>query len=209
MGAFIGNTNSRKHGHASGGKVSPEHKTWDSMWQRCTNKKNPSYKRYGGRGIRVCVRWKKFVNFLADVGLRPSPEHSLDRFPDKHGNYEPGNVRWATPFEQQNNRECTVMIKAFGKTQALRDWSRENGIPPDTIIVRLHRLKWDPNRAVSEPLRGTHPHALELVKRAGYDSVSAFLRATGVQPSPFYKYVASPEHMRPASRERIRALLDG
>lgn len=94
-----------KHGDApSGGKV-PEYTTWNCMNQRCGNPKAGNYERYGGRGIRVCERWKSsYADFLADVGRRPSPRHSLDRYPDNDGNYEPGNVRWATGKEQQANR---------------------------------------------------------------------------------------------------------
>jgi hypothetical protein len=85
-----------------------------AMWQRCTNPAKSNYKYYGGRGITVCERWRVFENFVADVGLRP---HGLtiDRFPNKNGNYEPGNVRWATHSEQMRNRgpmpvKCTCGV---------------------------------------------------------------------------------------------------
>ncbi len=94
---------SLKHGHAK--IASKEYKAWDSMKQRCYNPNSPKYYLYGGRGIKVCDRWlNSFENFLADVGLAPTSQHSIDRFPDNDGNYEPGNVRWGTDYEQRHNQ---------------------------------------------------------------------------------------------------------
>lgn len=93
-----------KHGHARLHAHSPEFRTWRGMIQRCTNPQRQSFKYYGGRGIKVCERWQKFENFLADMGLRPTATHSIDRFPNNDGNYEPGNCRWATRSEQQLNK---------------------------------------------------------------------------------------------------------
>lgn len=74
------------------------------MIQRCNNPKNPKYADYGGRGITVCERWQKsYLVFAADVGLRPSLKHSIDRI-NNDGNYEQGNVQWATPIMQSMNR---------------------------------------------------------------------------------------------------------
>lgn len=79
--------------------------TWTNMKQRCFNRKHPAYYIYGGRGIIVCDRWKNsFQNFLEDMGPKPSAGHSIDRFPDKDGNYQPGNCRWATLAEQAANK---------------------------------------------------------------------------------------------------------
>lgn len=95
----------RAGGEASNGKRTPEHVAWASMKQRCLNRRSRHWPDYGGRGIAVCQAWQEdFKQFLADVGRRPSSKHSLDRYPDNDGNYEPGNVRWATAAEQQANR---------------------------------------------------------------------------------------------------------
>lgn len=92
------------HGHASG-KATPEYHAWLAMKGRCLNVKNARYKDWGGRGIAVCGEWiESFEAFLAYVGKRPGRGYSIDRFPDNNGNYEPGNVRWATAKQQRANR---------------------------------------------------------------------------------------------------------
>jgi hypothetical protein len=101
------NIANRKHGHASGGRVSPEHYVWSGMIQRCTNPNCESYENYGARGIKVCERWRNsFVDFFADMGLRPCPEGntvhpailSIERIDND------GDCRWATSSEQARNR---------------------------------------------------------------------------------------------------------
>jgi hypothetical protein len=80
------------------------------MIERCHNPSHVNFEGYGGRGIKVCDRWRAaFLNFLADVGDRPSARHSIDRFPNNDGNYEPGNVRWATRRQQARNKRTSKL----------------------------------------------------------------------------------------------------
>lgn len=92
------------HGHAPRGSPRPpEYRSWAMMLSRCRNKNFHRYRDYGARGIGVCKRWEQFENFLADMGPRPSLDHSIDRI-NNDGNYEPGNCRWATRKQQAANK---------------------------------------------------------------------------------------------------------
>jgi hypothetical protein len=120
------------------------------MMRRCFDPKNHAYENYGGRGITVCERWKNDVSaFIADMGPRPSPKHSIDR-KDNDGNYEPGNCRWATAREQRRNQRTNRKLLAFGEELNLCEWAERFGIPTQTINGRLQR-GWPAELAVSSP----------------------------------------------------------
>ena len=115
MGA--GNTVSRVHGHAPRRGLTPTYRTWQQLVQRCTNPKNRNYADYGGRGVVVCERWMVFANFVADVGEKPNGL-TLDRIDNARG-YEPGNVRWVSMHEQNQNRRSTRLDAA--KVREIRE----------------------------------------------------------------------------------------
>jgi len=141
------------HGHARAASgPSPEYKAWASMINRCTCPKRKDYKHYGGRGIGVCRRWADFRSFLGDIGLRPSPQHSLDRI-NNDGNYEPGNVRWATRSEQHRNMRGNRYIEFNGVRLTITDWSAKTGINCVTLKGRIDDGGWPLEKALTVPVR--------------------------------------------------------
>jgi hypothetical protein len=91
------------HGYSQHGNIKPEYNSWHSMIERCKNPKFKQYKDYGGRGITVCESWVEFKNFIADMGDKPSDDHSIDRI-DNDGNYEPSNCCWSDRKAQSANQ---------------------------------------------------------------------------------------------------------
>ena len=104
----------------------PEYTAWRSMHQRCGNPAAKNFPRYGGRGISVCREWGLFEQFLSDMGLRPSPKHSLDRRDNDKG-YCPDNCQWATIGEQHENRSNTSRASWGGKEQPLLHIAEQTG----------------------------------------------------------------------------------
>lgn len=117
----------------------PEYNIWCGMKNRCSNPADPVFHRYGGRGINVCDRWREsFTAFFADMGSRPSPDHSIDRIDNDKG-YSPGNCRWATRQEQNRNRRDNRLLTFDGQTLCLAEWAEETGICYNTLHGRLSR----------------------------------------------------------------------
>jgi hypothetical protein len=141
---------------------------WVGMLDRCYEKTHSSYKDYGGRGIRVCERWRKSCRaFIEDVGPRPAGL-TLDRV-NNEGNYEPDNCRWATREEQNNNTRKNTVLRMRGRSQTVAQWSREFGIEPAVFYSR-RKLGWPTDRCFSaspyKPLYKAHGRNLPLVEWA-------------------------------------------
>jgi hypothetical protein len=135
-----------------GMRDSSEYSIWTGMIQRCQNEKATSYSTYGGRGISVCDRWMiSFENFYADMGPRPSPNHTLDRYPDMNGNYEPNNCRWATIEEQSSNRRDNVFYDYDGERLTVSQIARKVGLDPQVLNWRLSN-GWDMRKATTTPI---------------------------------------------------------
>src|ERR1035437_10156474 len=129
----------------------PEYYSWCSMKARCSNPNKQEYNNYGGRDIAVCDRWlNSFENFYTDMGPKPSEDHSIDRYPNNDGNYEPGNCRWATQEEQGNNRRTNVIVNYKDKEYTIAQLSQECGIEYGTLQSRLKR-GWSAERSVETP----------------------------------------------------------
>lgn len=145
------NTGNTKHGHSNNGGRTREYNSWIAMRKRCLSPADKAYPHYGGRGIKICDRWiESFENFLADMGESPSPLHSLDRYPDNDGNYESGNVRWATPVQQSNNRRSNRIITVNGISKTITQWERHLGMPRSAINSRIYK-GFTPEEAILIP----------------------------------------------------------
>ena len=132
----------------------PEYSSWAAMRNRCDQPKSTHYARYGGRGITYQESWKKFENFILDMGKMSEPVMELDRI-DNDGNYCKENCRWATRKEQTRNRggkRATRFYTFDGKTLCIADWAKEIGISPQSLQKRLNK-NWPLEIALSPEKR--------------------------------------------------------
>ncbi len=160
----------------------PEFTCWKAVIGRCLDKNHCAYEMYGGSGITVCARWMDFENFLVDMGPRPSMGHTVDRYPDNTGNYEPGNCRWATTREQTNNRCNTVWVEHEGVRMSLTDAIELVGADAQLISSRI-KLGWSFERAISEPL-----HAIPVYEHNGVSlTMQEWSRKCGVSMGTIHR----------------------
>jgi len=141
---------SYKHGHGGRNKQSPTYVSWSNMVRRCVDPHNHAYHNYGGRGIAVCQRWKKFEHFLADMGEAPVG-YQIDRINNNDG-YHKNNCRWVTTKINSRNRRNNHLITYNGKTKCIVDWSEECGISRSTLWARLYLYNWSIQKALTTPV---------------------------------------------------------
>ena len=149
--------NNRTHGKTK----TRTYRIYHAMMQRCYDKTQRCYSRYGGAGVNVCERWRdSFENFLFDMGECPSDKHSIDRI-DVRGNYGPSNCRWATDSEQARNKRGTVKIPYKGREQCLADVADSIGMKYTTLYMRIFHYGWPIEKAISTSIdtsRHKHTH---------------------------------------------------
>jgi hypothetical protein len=118
-----------------------EYKIWCKMKARCLSPAGKHWADYGGRGIKVCARWlNSFEAFYEDMGARPSTSHSIDRI-NVDGHYEPGNCRWATPYQQTRNKRSNVWVDVNGKRLCMADATKALGVGASCLYQRRHRAR--------------------------------------------------------------------
>jgi hypothetical protein len=147
-----------RHGLSVNGITPPEYKAYINARTRATNPRMPGSHNYYDRGIKF--HFKTFGEWFAELGLRPSEEHSVDRI-DNNGHYEVGNVRWATSKEQTRNKRNNRIIEFQGRTQCLMDWAKEIGITFSALSARLGRLGWSLEKALTTPNQKTISHQVK------------------------------------------------
>lgn len=157
----------------------PEYKAWQAMKCRCLHPSHPSYMNYGGRGITICERWQQsFENFLADMGQKPTPKHSLDRI-DNDGGYCPENCRWATYKEQHNNTRKNVYLTHDGVTHSIVEWCDIYDIPRDIAYGRYRSGRtFEEIFNKQNPARKITDEEIKAIKRDGL-TVKTFYQRFG------------------------------
>lgn len=126
----IGNSYSLKHGHARNTTIFPEYHIWTSIKQRCLNPRCRAYPNYGGRGLKIAVRWQGvngYINFIRDVGRRPARTYTLERIDNNRG-YFPSNCKWATRSEQIKNRRPVRAIGNFSTRELLQELKKRGDL---------------------------------------------------------------------------------
>jgi hypothetical protein len=185
-----------------------EYPIWYQMIARC-ERKHRAFKNYGGRGIKVCRKWRdSFWVFLEDMGPRPNGME-LDRI-DNNGNYEPTNCRWTTIVQQANNRRNNRLFTANGETRSLKEWSSILGIQYSTLQLRISR-GMPLEQALNQPLRSSSfekPEAQEVLrrlrageKRSEIADSMRLSRAWVGQIGHYYGLRARPFKPRPQTRK--------
>ena len=138
----------------------PEYVVWEGIVQRCTNPNSDAYENYGGRGVKICDRWRNsFEAFYQDMGKRPTGLYTIER-KDNNGDYEPGNCKWITRAEQLRNRRNTLRYSYKGKELTIPELlelpeAKALGLTYQSLRLRLRMSDWSVETALSKKVRST------------------------------------------------------
>jgi len=174
---------------------------WRQMLQRCRKTNDPSFDRYGGRGIKVCARWEaSFLHFARDMGPRPRG-YVLDRI-DNDGNYEPGNCRWTTREISTANRSCSIWVSDGPDRIILSEYCRRKGLNYRTVLNRLnHGVSIE--RAVDpSPMPGAT--RLGKLTQADHANIRAMVLAGKLQSEVARSFNVDPSMISHICRGRTR-----
>jgi hypothetical protein len=139
-----------------GGRRTSLYRVWCVMRARCENPHSPAWHNYGGRGITVCKRWRDFAAFRADMGPKPTPQHTVERI-NNDGPYSPKNCRWATRREQALNTRRTKRFTHEGLALTLGEWSERTGLPESLLYFRINHSHWPIAEALTIPSQRKKP----------------------------------------------------
>lgn len=174
----------------------PLYYKWHQMLDRCENPSNTSWKNYGQRGIKVCERWRNFVNFCADIGEKPDGL-TLERI-DNDGDYCPENCRWASRKEQADNTRRNWLFTFQGETLNLKQWCKRLCVPYDRTKQRLY-LGWSFEDAVSIPV------SIPSERKHTPETIQKMSDAHRGIPSPMLGKKHTPETIQKISDARREA----
>jgi hypothetical protein len=161
----------------------PHYKRWGNMMDRCFNPECHSYADYGGRGITVCEAWRDPAVFISQLPEGFKPGDQLDRI-NNNGNYEPGNVRWATPKVNSGNRRSCHVLEYKGEALTMTEWSKRTGLVLQTIWERIVVHNWTIERALETPAMS----AVERMKAAHQKRWEGHVKKSAPQPMKRYDY---------------------
>lgn len=166
-----------KHGKTK----SKVYRAWQHSKERCYNKSCKKYPRYGGRGIKVCDRWKdSFENFYIDMGDPPTEKHTLGRI-DNDGDYCPENCRWETYQDQMNNTSRTVLLTFDGKTQSVTQWNDDLGFKRGTLRRRIVDFGYSVDMALNTEVASPKQTEKRMLTAFGETlTLSEWSRRTGI-----------------------------
>jgi hypothetical protein len=198
-----------------GASKSSVYGSYRAMLRRCSDTEDPMFHRYGGRGIAVCSRWlgpDGAANFLADMGEKPSPQHTIERIDNDLG-YSPENCRWATRKEQADNRYTTKHITVDGETLSQADWDRALGNGLNVVGDRVRR-GWSRDTAVKTPVarhkhnltcngRTMSIHAWEIEMGLGHGTIKKRMKDLGWSAE---KAITTPSRKRAPLKRTVGAL---